>query len=58
MAGVVEGFRWALAHHVMPEGRVTEPWEILMVGLPVTIALVLAGLFYFKRVEGQFADLV
>ncbi|MFP4581498.1 MAG: ABC transporter permease [Candidatus Sumerlaeia bacterium] len=58
MAGVVEGFRWALAHHVMPPEKVTEPWEILMVGLPVTIALVLAGLFYFKRVEGQFADLV
>lgn len=52
MVGVVEGFRWALL------GTDTEP------GLPVFFSVIAAGvlfvsgLYYFKRMEKTFADVV
>ncbi|MCP4249346.1 MAG: ABC transporter permease, partial [bacterium] len=57
MAGVVEGFRWCLAHHLM-DPAAAPPWALLAVGAPVTVLLVVCGLAYFKRVESQFADIV
>ena len=51
MVGVVEGFRWAL---------VGGPWPGVMVpfsAVAVTVLLV-AGLFYFRRTERTFADVV
>ena len=52
MAGVLEGFRWALL------GRGTISW--LSTGMSVLIAVVLfvGGAFYFRRMEKSFADLV
>lgn len=57
MVGVVEGFRWCLCHHVMAEGT-EPPWEIVGVGVPVTIVLLVFGLSYFKRMERMFADII
>ena len=52
MAGVVEGFRWALL------GRVGEV-QTLWVGSTSMVALLLVGgVFYFRRMERQFADVV
>jgi len=52
MVGVVEGFRWALL------GRATAPGPLLAVSAAAVVVLLLGGLFYFRRMERQFADLV
>jgi lipopolysaccharide transport system permease protein len=52
MAGVIEGFRWALL------GKAQAPGAMLWVSV-VIVALVLAGgLYYYRRMEKTFADLV
>lgn len=52
MAGVVNGFRWALLG--IGEG----PGVDLMVSVVVAIVLLISGLIYFKRTERLFADMV
>ena len=34
------------------------PWKLMAVGTPVTILLLVFGLYYFKRMEQMFADIV
>lgn len=50
MAGVVEGFRWALL------GTETAPGPIIFVSSLVSLGLLISGLFYFRRMEKTFAD--
>lgn len=52
MAGVVEGFRWALL------GVDTAPGPIVGVSALVALALLVSGAFYFRRMEKTFADVV
>ena len=52
MAGVVEGFRWALL------GGASPPWEALVTSVVVVAALLVGGAFFFRRMERSFADLV
>ncbi len=52
MVGVVEGFRWALL------GTTTAPGPIIAVSSTVSIALLVSGAFYFRRLEKVFADIV
>lgn len=52
MAGVVEGFRWALLGTGNPPGR------LLLVSVAVTLIVLLSGLYYFRRMERTFADTV
>ena len=52
MAGVVEGFRWALL------GKQEAPGAMLWVSVAVVIAILVGGLYYFRRMEQQFADVV
>jgi len=52
MAGVVEGFRWALLGHGQAPGA------MLVVSTAVTVVVLIAGLWYFKRMERTFADVV
>jgi lipopolysaccharide transport system permease protein len=52
MAGVVEGFRWALL------GNAHAPGGLLIVSLSAVIALLAGGLVYFRRMETTFADVV
>jgi lipopolysaccharide transport system permease protein len=51
MAGVIEGFRWALAGGPAP-GALT------LVSAAVVVVLLAAGVAYFRRVEGTFADVI
>jgi lipopolysaccharide transport system permease protein len=52
MAGVIEGFRWALL------GR-TAPDPIVMAeSLVVLVLVIIAGLVYFRQMERQFADII
>ncbi|MDA2918685.1 ABC transporter permease [Desulfobacterota bacterium AH_259_B03_O07] len=52
MAGVVEGFRWALL------GKEQGPGTLLAVSTVVVIILLVGGLYYFRRMEKTFADIV
>jgi len=51
MAGVIQGFRWALLGEAPPSG-------LLLIGAGVVIVVFVGGLFFFKRVERTFADVV
>jgi lipopolysaccharide transport system permease protein len=51
MAGVIEGFRWALLG--------TQPPDLLfLVSVAVVIVLLITGLIYFRQMEESFADIV
>jgi lipopolysaccharide transport system permease protein len=52
MAGVIEGFRWALL------GSGHAPGPIIIVSSLAAVALMLSGAFYFRRMEKTFADVV
>jgi lipopolysaccharide transport system permease protein len=52
MAGVVEGFRWALL------GTDTPPGPMTIISALVAISLLISGAFYFRRMEQSFADLL
>ena len=52
MAGVVEGFRWALL------GTDTTPGKIIIVSALVAVTLFISGAFYFRRMEQSFADVL
>src|SRR5204862_120846 len=49
MVGVVEGFRWSLLGVGEPAGG------MLLVSAAVVLALLVAGAFYFRRMERTFA---
>lgn len=52
MAGVVEGFRWALL------GSGSAPGPMLIASTAVGFALLFSGAYYFRRMERSFADVV
>ena len=52
MAGVIEGFRWALT------GRGDPPGILLVASVLGIVILLISGLLYFKKVEGIIADVV
>lgn len=52
MVGVVEGFRWSLIGGDQP------PWPAVVVSFLVVLALLISGLYYFRRMEKTFADVV
>ena len=51
LTGVIQGFRWALLGGHPPD-------ELMAVSIIVVGGLLLSGLFYFKRMEKTFADVV
>ena len=51
MAGVIEGFRWALAGG-------PAPGVITVVSAAVVVVLIAGGAIYFRRLEGTFADVI
>jgi len=52
MVGVVEGFRWALL------GARTTIGPIILVSALASIAILVGGAFYFRRMEKTFADVL
>jgi lipopolysaccharide transport system permease protein len=52
MAGVVEGFRWALL------GQQSELGPMIGVSLLIVIILFLGGLVYFQKMETSFSDII
>jgi lipopolysaccharide transport system permease protein len=51
MAGVIQGFRWALLGTAPPD-------TTFLISIVVVMVLFLTGLFYFHRMEESFADVV
>jgi lipopolysaccharide transport system permease protein len=52
MVGVVEGFRWALL------GTATAPGPLILVSAVTMLTILASGMFYFRRMETTFADVV
>jgi lipopolysaccharide transport system permease protein len=52
MAGVIEGFRWALLKQESPD------FGVMLISAVMIMALLLGGLVYFGRTEETFADVV
>mgnify|MGYP001336264432 CR=1 FL=1 len=52
MTGVVEGFRWSLL------GTGEGPGITLLISSCIAVLITISGLFYFRRMERKFADLV
>jgi lipopolysaccharide transport system permease protein len=52
MAGVVEGFRWALL------GQADGPGAMLLVSVASVAVLLISGLYFFRRTERSFADVI
>jgi lipopolysaccharide transport system permease protein len=52
MAGVIEGFRWALTGHGQPPGA------LMVTSAAAVMALLVGGALFFQRMEGTVADMV
>jgi lipopolysaccharide transport system permease protein len=52
MVGVVEGFRWALL------GTNTAPGPLMIVSFAVAIVILISGVYYFRKMEKIFADII
>lgn len=51
MAGVIQGFRWALLGG-------TPPSNLLFISIAAILVIFISGLFYFRRMERTFADMI
>ena len=52
MAGVVEGFRWCLLD------TASFPGHVVWASVAVVVLLLIGGLYYFRRMEQEFADVI
>lgn len=51
LVGVIQGFRWALFGG-------DAPWHLMIGSTLVTLVVLIGGLFYFRRGEQMFSDLI
>jgi len=51
MVGVIQGFRWALLGGTPPD-------ITMLISILVVVVLLISGLYYFRRMEKTFADVV
>jgi lipopolysaccharide transport system permease protein len=52
MASVIDGFRWALTGHGQPPG------PIMLISATMVVILLIGGLIFFQRMEGDVTDRV
>jgi lipopolysaccharide transport system permease protein len=52
MAGVIDGFRWALTGHGRPPG------PLMLASAAMVVVVLVGGLFFFQRMESTIADRV
>jgi lipopolysaccharide transport system permease protein len=52
MVGVVDGFRWMISP------TTPLPWRGLVISITAVVLLMVPGLYFFRRVERSFADVV
>jgi lipopolysaccharide transport system permease protein len=53
MVGVIDGFRWALLR-----GQTGLDWSVVLLSVVIVVLLVSGGIWYFRRVERTFADVI
>jgi lipopolysaccharide transport system permease protein len=53
LVGIIDGFRWAIAG-----GRTAYPTSSLTISILVIALLLATGIFYFRRTERTFADII
>jgi lipopolysaccharide transport system permease protein len=56
IVGVIESFRWSVFGTVPTPG--IPLWSLVSISATVSILLLITGLFYFRRMERTFADMV
>ena len=52
MVGVIEGFRWSLLGTASPD------WQAIGVSVIAMLVILVGGLYYFRRSEAWFADVI
>lgn len=52
MVGVIEGFRWSLLGTTSPD------WQAIGVSVAAMLLILISGLYYFRRSESWFADVI
>lgn len=52
MAGLIDGYRRIILHATPPQ------MSYLVVIVPVSVIMMFVGLYFFKKVEGNFADVI
>lgn len=52
MVGVIDGFRWALL------GGTSMYWPSFLISMTLVVVLLVTGIWYFRRVERSFADVI
>jgi lipopolysaccharide transport system permease protein len=52
MVGVIEGFRWSLLGTASPD------WQAIGVSVIAMLVILVGGLYYFRRSESWFADVI
>jgi lipopolysaccharide transport system permease protein len=53
MVGVIDGFRWALLR-----GQSPLDWSVVLLSCGLVVLLLLSGLWYFRKTERTFADVI
>jgi lipopolysaccharide transport system permease protein len=53
MVGVIDGFRWCILG-----GELQIHWEAFYTSIGVSVLIFITGIWYFRRVESTFADIV
>jgi lipopolysaccharide transport system permease protein len=53
MVGVIDGFRWAILGNALPFY-----WPGFILSVVLTVALLFIGIFYFRKTERAFADII
>jgi lipopolysaccharide transport system permease protein len=53
LAGIIDGFRWSILG-----GQSPPDWTALVISAIVTVAALYAGIWYFRRMERGFADVI
>jgi lipopolysaccharide transport system permease protein len=53
MVGIIDGFRWAISG-----GRTSLDPATLVLSMVITAVAVLVGIWYFRRMERGFADVI
>lgn len=52
LVGVIEGFRWSVLGTEAPD------WTMMSVSFAVVVGLFVGGLYYFRKIETTFADVI
>jgi lipopolysaccharide transport system permease protein len=53
LVGIIDGFRWSLMR-----GQMELRWQVLVMSVVVTLVLFASGIWYFRKTERTFADII